>query len=120
MKNILLITLLIIILCPGAPAQNFAWAKDFGGADVDEGLCVETDPMGNVYISGTFQGTVDFDPGIGTFYLTATAAQNLFILKLDAAGNLIWAKSIEVIVFPITSQMSVDDSGNITLSICIN
>ena len=50
--------------------------------------------MGNVYIAGTFTGTADFDPGIDSFNMTALGATDLFVTKLDASGNFIWAKQV--------------------------
>ena len=51
------------------------------------------DSSGNVYITGTFGGTADFNPGTGTFYLTATNWEG-YILKLDASGNFVWAHKL--------------------------
>lgn len=55
---------------------------------------ITTDNTGNVYLTGIFMGTVDFDPGPGVTNLTATATYNTFVLKLDASGALLWAKPI--------------------------
>nr|MBK9652688.1 hypothetical protein [Bacteroidota bacterium] len=52
--------------------------------------------MGNVVTIGGFYGTVDFDPGIDTFNLTApTAGIGFFISKFNSQGVFIWAKSID-------------------------
>ncbi len=56
---------------------------------------------GNVFTTGTFAGRVDFDPGVGNFYLTAIGYYDAFITKKNASGNLIWAK-----------QLSGDADGN--------
>jgi len=71
---------------------NFMWAKGLGGILEDNAQAVTTDASGNVYISGSFESTVDFDPGVGVFNLTAIANDDFFILKLDAGGNFVWAK----------------------------
>jgi len=71
---------------------NFVWAKRIGGANYDRGSSIAVDPAsGDVYITGTFQGTLDFDPGPGTYNL---ATGGVFISKLDAFGNFVWAKRI--------------------------
>ncbi len=50
------------------------------------------DASGNVYTTGFFHGTVDFDPGAGVFNLSAAGSgANAFVLKLDAGGNFVWA-----------------------------
>ncbi len=65
------------------------------------GNAICTDKCDNVYITGSFNGTCDFDPGNGTFIMTSTAPlpsnqnfasdQDIFISKLDANGNFAWA-----------------------------
>ena len=52
------------------------------------GRDVVTDINGNVYTTGSFTGTVDFDPGAGTANLTSAGSSDIFIQKLDVAGNL--------------------------------
>jgi hypothetical protein len=60
-----------------------------GGTNVDQGIDVALDSAGNVYTTGFFLGTVDFDPGAGTFNLTSAGSGDLFVSKLDASGNFV-------------------------------
>jgi hypothetical protein len=73
---------------------NFVWAKRFGAGvtTFNYGTSIKTDTAGNIYITGAFEGTVDFDPGVGTFNLVSSGAADVFVLKLDSSGNFIWAK----------------------------
>lgn len=80
--------------CP-LQAQNFAWAKSMGGAIDDWGNTIAVNPVnGDVYTSGFFHGTVDFNPGQGIFNLTSSGFADCFISKLDAFGNFVWAIQI--------------------------
>lgn len=92
---------------------NFLWAKTFGGISDDEGWSVTTDAGGNIYTTGYFQGTVDFDPGPSVFNLTALAYKDIFICKLDPSGNLLWAKQFAGTSDEYGSCIKVDPSGNI-------
>lgn len=95
MKHLFL-TVLVLILSISSNSQNlnFAWAKQFGGSGSDIGFSVKTDATGNVYTTGFFTGSADFDPGPGIFNLNSSGSQDIFITKLSPAGNLIWAKQI--------------------------
>jgi hypothetical protein len=77
------------------PAGNFVWAKNIGAIGSNVGaVSVSVDAMGNIYTAGAFYGTVDFDPNAGVSNLTAVGNSDLFISKLDSAGNFVWAKSM--------------------------
>src|SRR5690606_1756907 len=45
---------------------NFIWAKAMGGSGADTGFALAVDGSQNVYVTGSFLGTADFDPGPGT------------------------------------------------------
>ncbi|MBI2423656.1 MAG: DUF5011 domain-containing protein [Candidatus Hydrogenedentes bacterium] len=70
---------------------DFVWAKSVGGVSDDEGYGIHADSSENVYITGFFQSTADFDPGASALNLTAVAGHDVFALKLDASGALVWA-----------------------------
>lgn len=70
---------------------NFLWANNFGGTAIEIGRCVALDSDNNVYVTGNFQGTCDFDPGIGTFSLTSTGGDDIYICKLDESGIFLCA-----------------------------
>lgn len=93
---------------------DFVWAKKANF--VTHGIT--HDASGNVYTTGYFIGTVDFDPSpLGVFNLTAASGRgNTFILKLNASGNFVWAKEF----VPLTDEtlvtgfeIKVDLMGNV-------
>ena len=68
------------------------------GDDADRAEDVAVDANGNAYIIGRFRGTVDFDPS-GTHagdvdVLTSAGSFDAFLLKLNAAGEFVWALPI--------------------------
>ncbi len=92
---------------------NFVWAKNMGSSLQDWGLCLTLDPSGNVYTSGYFDGTADFDPGAATFNLISAGARDIFISKLDASGNFVWAKRIGGGANQSATGIATDASGNV-------
>ena len=95
------------------PSGNFLWAKTMGGTSYENGNSIALDASGNVYTTGYFQGTVDFDPGAGTFYITSAGGGNdIFISKLEPSGNFIWAKEIRGTASEFGLSIALDTSGN--------
>lgn len=110
-KNILLIPL--IIITSTIKAQNFEWAKQFSSSGVVSGASIITDASGNVYTTGYFSGTADFDPGPSNVSLTSSGSNDIFISKLDAAGNFVWAKNIGGTGNDVSYSIAIDVSGNV-------
>ncbi|KKT18493.1 MAG: hypothetical protein UW02_C0031G0012, partial [Candidatus Nomurabacteria bacterium GW2011_GWB1_43_7] len=75
---------------------NYVWAKNMGGSSVsgDFAKHMTADGDGNVYTTGYFYGTADFDPGAGTANLTSAGNTDIFVSKLDSSGNYVWAGRI--------------------------
>ncbi len=73
---------------------DFIWAKKMSpSGDFNEGHAIKCDKFGNVYTTGVFHGTTDFDPGSGTYNLqTVGGGGDIYIQKLDSNGLFIWAK----------------------------
>ncbi len=93
---------------------NFLWAKQLGGGGNDGAGTLTVDAAGNVYSTGFYIYTADFDPGTGTANLTSTGSSNeIFISKLDANGNYLWAKSIGGTGSDQGMGIHVDNTGNV-------
>ncbi len=76
-------------------AGNFQWAITVGSTSLEDFIySLATDQSGNVFATGTFAGTADFDPGVASYNLTAVGNKDIFILKLNANGSFAWAKKI--------------------------
>ncbi len=115
MKNSIqtILSLAFLFFTQFATAQDFVWAKQMGGTNNDYALSIAIDATGNVYTIGTFWETADFDPGIGTFNLTSAGSFDIFISKLDVAGNFVWAKRIGGISQDYARSINIDALGNI-------
>ncbi len=95
---------------------NFLWARDIGGLNYEYSLSMALDASGNIYITGHYQGTTDFDPGPGVYNLTSAAGTDIFIFKLDPSGNFVWAKSLGGTGYDYGESITIDAFGDIYTS----
>lgn len=92
---------------------TFQWAFMLESA-----LCISSclDQSGNIYLSGPFSGTVDFDPGPGIYNMTSSYTEGrMFILKLNPNGEFIWAKQLVGSGDPI-HYITTDSNNNLLVS----
>jgi hypothetical protein len=93
---------------------NFIWAKSAGGTLYDDARGIKVDGSGNLYITGGFSGTADFNPDAsGTYLLNSNGLHDMYILKLDSAGNFIWAVSAGSIQSDFFYSITLDASDDL-------
>ncbi len=74
---------------------NFVYAKEIianNSPSPPKAYSIAIDTSFNAYLTGSFTGITDFDPGPGTFNMTPLGGGDIFVEKLDALGNFAWAK----------------------------
>jgi hypothetical protein len=98
------------------PNGNFIWAINVGGNNFDEGMDLDVDNQGNVYMTGYFQDAGEFDASASTFTLTSAGLKDIFVMKYDSSGNFVWAKGIGSTGNDIGSDISLDGSGNLLIT----
>ena len=112
------ITFSIALLTITIQAQDvaFEWVRQFAGESECDGLAIAIDDDANVYTTGFFEGTIDFDPGAGIFDLVSQGSHDAYVSKLDADGNLIWVKQFIGTSSIRGYSIAVDSSGNVYTS----
>lgn len=94
-------------------AGELIWAKQFGSSGIDMAFGVKTDASNNVIILGFFSGKADFNPGPDTFYLNSRGDIDIFVTKLNANGEFVWAKQFGGSKQDLCRTMDMDNTGNI-------
>jgi gliding motility-associated-like protein len=100
---------------------NFIWSKQFSGTEGQVGYSIGTDAQENVYSTGLFYGTGDFDPGPSVYNLIASSGpmgswSDAFVSKLDANGNFVWAKQFAGSYDEMGFALIPDPTGNIIIT----
>jgi len=87
---------------------TFQWVNIFGGTTSDIGYDITVDSSGNSYITGSFEGTVDFGGG----NVTSAGTNDIFVLKLNSSGTFQWVNTYGGTSFDLGYDITVDSSGN--------
>lgn len=95
-----------------SPQGQLIWAKSMGSPAYEEPVSIGTDAAGNVYISGYFSETGDYDPGEGVFELTSNGGQDAFVVKLDQNGQFVWALNFGGAEQELVLGMDVNSDGD--------
>lgn len=90
--------------------------KTAGGTLYDNAHSNAVDTVGNIYIVGDLQGTVDFDPGAAMDNHTTAGQQGIFLTSINADGTYGWTKTMGGTVYDTGASVVADASGNLYLS----
>lgn len=114
MKNAILICLCIFgTFWSKAQSPKFHWAKE---SFANSSQAIAVDSAENVYLTGSFSGTRDFDFGTGVFNLTSVGANDVFVAKYDNLGNFVWAKSFGNYSDDLGVDIKTDNKNNLLVT----
>lgn len=91
---------------------KFVWGKGIGGTDADFGNGIGFDGKSSLYVTGTFRGTVDFDPSVNTSTATSAGGDDIFIAKYDTSGNYYFVKRIGSSGNEVAQSIAVENVAN--------
>ncbi len=91
---------------------ELVWAISYGGEGLDDVFGIDIDASGNIYATGKFTDSVDFDPGNGESILDGPGGDAYFA-KFDPNGNLIWVQNIGGTANDVGNGITTDEAGNV-------
>lgn len=98
---------------------NFVWAKSIIGTISSDVTKIAVDKNNNIFITGRFSGTVDFNPNEGEYNVTSYSNIDFFVLKLDLNGDFLWVKNFNSYIGKDTDPcfpIKFDRNENIIIS----
>ncbi|NBG65330.1 ligand-binding sensor domain-containing protein, partial [Acidiluteibacter ferrifornacis] len=102
---------------------NYIWAINMGGDRSDQANALSVDAFGNIYITGFYQISADFDPSSSSHVLTAqvgsggtSAFYNAFLAKYDSNGNLVWVNNLGGDKYDNSHSIALDAIGNVYIT----
>ena len=87
--NIIIFFSLLIVNILTAQGHNYEWIKTISGTNSVQSFSITTDTSGNIYTTGYFNGTVDFDTDNDTDYHYSGVGENVFIHKMSQSSTTI-------------------------------
>lgn len=88
------------------------WVQKGGGISADQGTDAACDASGNIFITGDFYGTASF----GSNNLISSGSSDVFIVKYNSSGNVIWAVSAGAGNIERSMSAATDNSGNVYIT----
>jgi uncharacterized protein (AIM24 family) len=88
------------------------WSQGFGDASGQGGVSVAYDPSGNLVMTGSFWGTVDFGGGP----LTSAGQSDIFLAKFDSGGTHLWSQRFGDGSCQNGYSVALDSSGNVVMT----
>ena len=93
---------------------TFVWAKQISGSGDCDPYGVVSDVFGNIFITGSFHGVIDFDTSPLVMNITSPSnASNSFVFKADRFGNLDWVRTLSSLEHNRGYDIDVDGMGNV-------
>jgi hypothetical protein len=116
MKIILIIALFLTINCV-AQTPDFQLATSAGEYSWDMGRSVAADKFGNIYLTGDFESpTITFGEITLTNANDNSYSTDIFLVKYNAEGNVVWAKGFGGYSNDYAMSVSSDPVGNIIIA----
>jgi hypothetical protein len=94
------------------PSGTHLWSDNFGDSDGQSAADVAVDGLGNVIITGGFDGTVNFGGGA----LTSAGAKDIFVAKFDPSGLHVWSDDFGDPAWQLPVGVASDDAGNVFIA----
>jgi hypothetical protein len=88
---------------------NISFAKGFGGSSNENARSIIINDLGNILITGDFDGTGVFD----STYLYSSGLTDLFAAELDHGGNLDWMIQYGTVLKDYGRSISADRFDNV-------
>jgi hypothetical protein len=92
---------------------DFVNAFSFDNAYDMEVYDIELDANENIYLTGPFKGTGDFDPKSGVTNLSSNGGQDCYVVKLTSSKDLIWVKTFGGVGLDQSFDIEVGNGGEV-------
>jgi len=100
-------------LCKFDSTGDFIWARCWGGSGSDDVTGMDLDSTGCICVTGSFSGSVDFDPGTGVDECESRGVSDIFLCRFSPEGSLDWVRTWGGTEWDTGWGVACDSAGNI-------
>ncbi len=108
-KAFSVVTTVLFLAFTTTQAQNWDWSLSAGGKDIDYATGMVNDAQGNLYVTGSFNGTATF----GDKQLTSNGYYDIFLAKYNSLGKLLWISQAGGTEGDEANGIAVDANNNV-------
>ncbi len=90
---------------------SFIWAKSFQGDFYCGPGGMDIDARGNLYLTGYFSNSCNFDPDGGAAPIQSNGREDAFVVKMNSSGTLIWVRTFGGAKYEMGNAVKVDLAG---------
>jgi hypothetical protein len=105
-----------VFLTRYTPQHNFEWVFGIGSGRTDSIAGIDQDGFGSIYLLGSFEETVDFDPGPGQTLLTSSGSDDVFVAKYTRQGELRQVRNLVNPQDDAPSALAIDHNSNVIIA----
>lgn len=109
LKQLLIIVLTMFLTYSYSQEMVFEWNKIIGNTGHTTGLSIDSDTLGYIYASGSFEDSINYNGN--TF--NSHVGKDGYLFKLDSLGNLIWSKQYSSNYDVKINSVTVDKNNNV-------
>lgn len=92
--NLTKIGALDLYVCKLDSAGSFQWAKQIGNSGgFGQPYALDCGPNEELFITGYFNGSLDFDPGVAVNMSLSNGGDDVYLLKLNKNGDFEWVRT---------------------------
>jgi len=107
--TVFLVVITFLSVASYAQVPSWEWARSAGGTKSEIGQSIAVDRSGNSYLTGVFDSpSITF----GSYTLMNTGSSDIYVVKYDTYGNVLWAASAAGLDLDAPRSIAVDASGN--------
>jgi hypothetical protein len=92
------------------------WAYSIGGVGSSAATDMVLDDEGNIFLTGNYQNSADFDPDNDVHILSSAGDDDIFITKTSPSGDVYWSKRIGGHGKDHANSIAMDRGGNVIVT----